>query len=197
VVRDAMLFTAGRLNLEMGGPGVRPELPEGVDTSGYSTWNVTKDEAETRRRSIYVYVKRVLTYPMFEAFDAATSEESCPRRFSTVVPSQALTLMNDKYVLDWSRSFAGRVLADSGLTREQQINRAYRIAFGRAPQPDEVTAVSDFLNRQSALVSGRIARNEPVLLPDQIPAGTEESFAAAFVDFTHALMSSNEFLYID
>ena len=58
VVRDAMLFTAGRLNLEMGGPGVRPELPEGVDTSGYSTWTVNKDEAETRRRSIYVYVRR-------------------------------------------------------------------------------------------------------------------------------------------
>jgi hypothetical protein len=197
VVRDAMLFTAGRLNLEMGGPGVRPDLPEGVDTSGYSTWTVNKDEAETRRRSIYVYVKRVLTYPMFEAFDAATSEESCPRRFSTVLPSQALTLMNDKYVLDWSRSFAGRVLADTGLTREQQINRAYRIAFGRAPQPDEITAVSDFLTRQAALVSGRMTRNEPVLLPDQIPAGTEPSFAAAFVDFCHALMSSNEFLYIN
>jgi hypothetical protein len=197
VVRDAMLFTAGRLNLEMGGPGIRPELPEGVDTSSYSTWSVNKDEAETRRRSVYVYVKRVLTYPMFEAFDAATSEESCPRRFSTVVSSQALTLMNDKYVLDWSRSFAGRVLTDTGLTREQQINRAYRIAFGRAPESNEITAVSDFLTRQTALVSGRMARNEPVLLPDQIPAGTEPSFAAAFVDFCHALMSSNEFLYIN
>jgi hypothetical protein len=181
----------------MGGPGVRPELPEGVDSSGYSAWTVNKDEAETRRRSIYVYVKRVLTYPMFEAFDAATSEESCPRRFSTVLPAQALTLMNDKYVLDWSRSFAGRVLADTGLTREQQISRAYRIVFGRAPQPDEITAVSDFLTRQAALVSGRMTRNEPVLVPDQIPTGTEQSFAAAFVDFCHALMSSNEFLYIN
>jgi hypothetical protein len=125
------------------------------------------------------------------------SEESCPRRFSTVVPSQALTLMNDKSVLDWSRSFAGRVLSDTGLTREQQINRAYRIAFGRAPQPDEIAAVSDFLTRQAALVSGRMTRNEPVLVPDQIPTGTEPSFAAAFVDFCHALMSSNEFLYIN
>ena len=56
--------------------------------------------------------------------------------------------MNDKYVLEWSRSFAGRVLADTGLTREQQINRAYRIAFGRAPEPDEITEVSDFLDVQ-------------------------------------------------
>ena len=42
-----------------------------------------------------------------------------------------------------------------------------------------------------------MTRNEPVLVPDQIPTGTEQSFAAAFVDFTHALMSSNEFLYIN
>ena len=197
VLRDAMLMTSGKLNLKIGGPGIHPDLPPGVNAVGYAAWPADKDKSEDDRRSVYVFVKRVLTYPMFEAFDEATSEESCPRRFSTVVPSQALTLMNDKYVLDWSRSLAGRVLGDTGLTREQQINRAYRIAFGRAPEPDEVTAVSEFLTKQTALVTGRMTRHEPVLLPDQIPAGTEQAFAAAFVDFAHALMSSNEFLYIN
>ncbi|MES1256810.1 MAG: PSD1 and planctomycete cytochrome C domain-containing protein [Acidobacteriota bacterium] len=120
VLRDAMLMTSGRLNLKMGGPGVHPELPEGVNTAGYAVWAPEKDEAEARRRSVYVFVKRILTYPMLEAFDAPTSEESCPRRFSTVVPSQALTLMNDKYVLDWSREFAGRVLNDGGLSRSSR-----------------------------------------------------------------------------
>jgi hypothetical protein len=190
VVRDAMLLTSGRLNTKMGGPGVRPELPEGVNTAGYAGWAVDKDEAEARRRSIYVFVKRVLTYPMFEAFDAPTSEESCPRRFATVVPSQALTLMNDKFVLDWSREFAGRVLNDGGLTLGQQIERAYHLALSRAPQPD-------FLAKQSALIADRMSRNEKVLLPDNLPPGTEPAKAAAFVDFCHALMSSNEFLYVN
>jgi len=197
VVRDAMLFTSGRLNLKMGGPGVRPELPPGVNTAGYAGWSVEKDEAEARRRSVYVFVKRVLTYPMFEAFDAPSSEESCPRRFSTVVPSQALTLMNDAFVLDWSRALAGRVLNDAGLSGEQQIDRAWRLALSRAPDAEERQAVAEFLDRQSALIAGRLQRNEKVLLPDTLPEGMEPARAAAFVDFCHSLLSSNEFLYIN
>jgi hypothetical protein len=197
VVRDAMLLTSGRLNVEMGGPGVRPELPEGVNTAGYAGWAVDKDEAESRRRSVYVFVKRVLTYPMLEAFDAPSSEDSCPRRFSTVQPSQALTLMNDKFVLDWSREFAGRVLNDGGLSAEQRIERAYRLAFSRAPKAEEAQAVSQFLDKQSTLIAQRLERNEKVMLPDRLPEGMEPAKAAAFVDFCHALMSSNEFLYIN
>jgi len=175
VIRDAMLFTSGRLNLKMGGPGVRPELPAGVNTGGYAAWSVDKDEAESRRRSVYVFVKRVLTYPMFEAFDAPTTEDSCPRRFSTVQPSQALTLMNDRFVLDWSRDFAERVLNDAGLSPDQQIDRAYHLAFSRDPKPEERETVLRFLDTQSKLIS------EP----------------AAFADFCHTLMISNEFLYIN
>jgi hypothetical protein len=134
---------------------------------------------------------------MFEAFDAPTSEESCPRRFSTVSPSQALTMMNDKFVLDWSREFAARVLNDGGLDERQQIERAYRLAFSRAPKADEEKTVSGFLAKQTQLVSDRLSRNEKVLLPEHLPAGIEPARAAAFVDFCHALMSSNEFLYVN
>jgi hypothetical protein len=134
---------------------------------------------------------------MFEAFDAPTSEDSCPRRFSTVAPSQALTLMNDKFILDWSREFAGRVLNDGGLSPEQQIERAYRLAFSRAPKAEERQAVAQFLDKQSALIAGRLQRNEKVMLPDRLPEGMDPAKAAAFVDFCHSLMSSNEFLYIN
>jgi hypothetical protein len=197
VVRDAMLLTSGRLNPAMGGPGVRPELPAGVNTAGYAGWSVDQDEAQSRRRGVYVFVKRVLTYPMFEAFDAPTSEDSCPRRFSTVQPSQALTLMNDKFVLDWSREFAGRVLNDGGLSADQRIERAYRLSFARAPDSAELQTVSQFLEKQSSLIAERLRRGEKVLLPDRLPAGMEPARAAAFVDFCHALLTSNEFLYIN
>jgi len=197
VVRDSMLLVSGRLNLKMGGPGVRPELPAGVNATGYAGWPAEKDEAEARRRSVYVFVKRVLTYPMFESFDAPSSEESCPRRFSTVQPSQALTLMNDAYVLDWSRALAGRVLNDGGLSPDQQIDRAWRLAFSRAPKTEERQAVAEFLGKQSTLIAGRLARNEKVILPDRMPEGMEPARAAAFVDFCHSLLSSNEFLYIN
>ena len=197
VVRDAMLMTSGKLNPQVGGPGMRPELPAGVNAAGYSAWPVEKDEAEANRRSLYVVVKRILTYPMFEAFDAPSSEESCSRRFATVVPSQALTLMNDKLVLDWSRALAGRVLNDAGLQPGQQIERAFRLTFSRAPKVEEVKTVQGFLDKQAALVAARLAKNEKVLLPDNIPSGMDPARAAAFVDFCHTLMSSNEFLYIN
>ncbi|MCU1327402.1 MAG: hypothetical protein JWN34_2772, partial [Bryobacterales bacterium] len=197
VLRDAMLLTSGKLNPEVGGPGMRPELPAGVNAVGYASWPVEKDEAQANRRSIYVVVKRILTYPMFEAFDAPSTEESCARRFATVVPSQALTLMNDKLVLDWSKALASRVLNDSGLAPAQQIERAYRLTFSRAPKPEETKTVNEFLEKQTALLGARLAKNEKLLLPENIPAGMDPAKAAAFVDFCHTLMSSNEFMYIN
>jgi hypothetical protein len=138
-----------------------------------------------------------MTYPMFEAFDAANTEESCPRRFRTVIPSQALALMNDKLVLEWSRTLATRVLNDSGLTPDQEIERAYRLVLSRAPRPKEQQEVRTFLNSQSALIAQRLEKHETVALPANIPAGEQPAQVAAFADFCHALLSSNEFLYMN
>jgi len=196
VLRDAMLMTSATLNPKMGGPGIHPDLPPGTIASR-TAWVPEKDSSEENRRSVYVFVKRVMTYPMFEAFDAANSEESCSRRFRTVIPSQALTLMNDRLVLNWSQALALRVLNDKGLEPSQQVDRAYRIALSRAPKPEEQKAVLDFLNQQSQLIGKKLAQNEKVALPDKLPEGLEPARAAAFVAFCHVLLNSNEFMYIN
>jgi hypothetical protein len=139
----------------------------------------------------------VLTYPMFEAFDAANAEETCPRRFRTVIPSQALALMNDTEVLKWSQSLADRVLNDNGLSTDQQIERAYRIALSRAPRPEEKQAVLDYIAKQTSLLESRLAHSDTIPLPDKIPAGVEPAKLGAFVGFCHALLSSNEFMYMN
>jgi hypothetical protein len=196
VIRDSMLLTSGLLNPKMGGPGIHPELPAGTLAPG-TVWNVEKDPNEVNRRSVYIFSKRVMTYPMFEAFDAPNSEESCPRRFRTVIPSQSLALMNDKLVLSWSQTFAQRILDDRGLTPQQQIQRAFRVALSRSPNAQEEQESLRFLNKQSELLEARLARTEPVALPAKIPEGTTPAEAAAFVDFCHALLNSNEFLYVN
>ena len=66
-IRDAMLAVSGALNPKMGGPSVFPPLPAGITTRG--NWQDTKDPQERNRRSIYVFVKRNLRYPLFAAFD--------------------------------------------------------------------------------------------------------------------------------
>src|SRR5437764_1255630 len=90
VIRDAMLLAAGKLNLEMGGRGVFPPLPPGVSMPGskYLGWKQESDDAESNRRSVYVFVKRNLRYPMFETFDFPDTHESCPNRYPTVTPTQ-------------------------------------------------------------------------------------------------------------
>ena len=196
VIRDSMLLASGNLNLKMGGPGIHPELPVGTLSRGAS-WPVEKDPAETNRRSVYIFVKRVLTYPMFEAFDGANSAETCPRRFQTVIPSQALALMNNKEVLKWSQSLADRVLNDAGMSTDQQIERAYRIVLSRAPKPEEKEAVVDYLAKQTALLDERLSKNEKVPMPAKVPEGIEPAKLAAFVGFCHALLNSNEFLYVN
>jgi hypothetical protein len=114
-----------------------------------------------------------------------------------VIPSQALILMNDALVLEWSRALAGRVLNDGGLSLDQQVDRAYRLALSRPPTSAEREAVQDFLGKQSALLGERLAHNEKPPVPDPLPTGMEPARAAAFVDLCHALLNSNEFLYVN
>jgi hypothetical protein len=134
---------------------------------------------------------------MLDAFDEPNPQETCSRRFRSVIPSQGLVMMNDALVVDWARSMASRVLNDTGLSPDQQVDRAYRLALSRQPTAAERAAVLDFLNRQSQLLGERLALNEKPPLPDALPAGMEPARAAAFVDFCHALMNSNEFLYVN
>jgi len=199
VIRDSMLFVSGLLNLKMGGPGVFAPLPPGISRPGskYLNWSTETDAAETHRRSAYIFVKRNLPYPMFESFDFPDTSESCARRYSTVNPGQPLALMNDEMVLQWAASLAGRVLNDGGLSPEQQVERAFRIVFDRAPKPEERQAVLDFLGRQSAIIAGRLDRNDKPPMPAHVPESMPPARAAAFVEFCHALMNSNEFVYMN
>src|SRR5205807_2282393 len=100
-IRDAMLLAAGKLNPKMGGPSVFPPLPKGVDTP--RDWKVTADKAEHTRRSIYVVVKRNLRYPLFAAFDAPDSNETCAGRNVCTNAPQALMLLNDDMALQLAK----------------------------------------------------------------------------------------------
>ncbi len=197
-IRDSMLFVSGLLNPKMGGPGVFPPLPDGVTRgSKYLSWQPEKNPAEANRRSVYVFVKRNLRYPMFEAFDFPDTHESCARRYATVNPTQPLALMNDDLVRGWAAALARRVLNDKGLVPEQQVERAFRIVFSRAPKDEERKTILEFLDTQAAEIAARLAKDATVPMPAGVPPGMEPARAAAFVDFCQALLNSNEFLYVN
>ncbi|MCA9029022.1 MAG: DUF1553 domain-containing protein, partial [Planctomycetaceae bacterium] len=59
------------------------------------------------------------------------------RRSATTTPLQALTLMNHDFTLDMADALAARVAEDTGEQPNDQIERAFVLAFGRAPDPNE------------------------------------------------------------
>jgi hypothetical protein len=211
-IRDSMLFVSGLLNPKIGGPGVNPPQPgvAGAGRAPYAGGGVAggagrggrgaapaNNAADNNRRSVYIFVKRNAMYPLLDAFDEPNPQESCSRRFHAVIPSQSLMLMNDTLVMDWSKALAARVLNDGGLTPEQQVERAYRLVLSRSPNAAELQTIQDFLRHQSALDGEMLAKNEKPPLPDKLPDGMEPAKAAAFVDLCHALLNTNEFLYVN
>jgi hypothetical protein len=205
-VRDSMLATAGLLNLQMGGPGVFPPLPPGATTELSATaveggWKTEKDPTQINRRSIYIFVRRNLRYPMLQEFDSANTFESAHQRTNTVTPTQSLDLLNNDLVVEWSRAFAGRVLADVAASEklDQAIGRAFRLAYGREITKEEQKMASAFLNEHASIVESQLSDKENAKppMPTHVPKDLAPARAAAFVDLCQALLASNEFLSIN
>jgi Protein of unknown function (DUF1553)/Protein of unknown function (DUF1549) len=197
-IRDATLLVSGRINWQMGGPSVFPEIPKEMDVRG--GWKRNESEDQKTRRSIYAFVRRNSRYPMFQAFDMPDTHESCSRRSVTTTAPQALNLLNDRTILISAQAFAGRVLKEAGDDVNRQIALAYRLAFARAPEADESRTAINFLDQQSALIKSRIEAKQPVALPsncDVAPDLTAQARAAALVDLCHVLFNSNEFVYVN
>ena len=110
-----MLAAAGVISTHRGGSGVRPPLPtELLGTLLENQWNVTPNKAEHDRRSIYIFARRNLRYPIFDAFDRPDANASCPRRsYSTTAP-QSLLLLNSEFSLATARRLARFGLVGSG-----------------------------------------------------------------------------------
>jgi hypothetical protein len=172
-LRDTILSVAGILNTKEQGPSIFPELPTEVKAG---TWIVSSEVEERNRRSIYVYVKRNLRYPLFSAFDAPDRNEACSRRFETTTAPQALMLLNERIYADRAKQFAERVTREAGQGIDERIERAYLVAFTRQPTSEERSAAKRFLDEQTK------------------KAGRSKE---AFADFCHAMLNLNEFVYVD
>jgi hypothetical protein len=197
-VRDALLAVSGRLDHRVGGPSVFPDLPPGIETRG--GWTRSASESDRNRRSVYVFVRRNLKYPLFDAFDAPDTNTTCPERNVTVNAPQALMLLNSDLVLDQARALAGRVLSAASDDRHDPkalVARAYRLSFSRDPKPDELSRGVTFLEDQPGLLSARAENPKALDLPTPMPDGYGPAQGAALVDYCHALLNLNEFVFVD
>lgn len=176
VIRDIILDASGNLNLEAGGPGFFPPIPEEVRESfPKGKWEMSDPGPKNWRRSVYAYAKRGLRYPLFEVFDQPNMNITCERRTTTTVPTQALTLLNNQFALRQARHYAERV-AKLANEPDGQIRQAYRIALSREPTESELDANLDFLRKQTEYHGG-----------DSLTALT---------DLCDVILNLNEFLYV-
>ena len=194
-LRDAILAVSGELNAAFYGPGVKPELPVQF---GKSSWEPSVQRSDRFRRSVYIQVKRNLLYPMLQAFDLPDTFESCARRAVTTTAPQALTLLNSELVLAPAQRLAGKLLRDNPQAElDPLVDQLYRVTLSRSPTTDEVSTASRFIEQQTRLLKER-AQTDPVpLLPQPFPKFLDPERGAAIVDLCHAILNSNEFVYVD
>ncbi|MCA9244997.1 MAG: DUF1553 domain-containing protein [Phycisphaerales bacterium] len=162
-IRDSILAVNDTLNLDrMYGPSIYPELPPEV-LAGQSRpgegWHTSAPD-EAARRSVYIHVKRSLQVPLLAAFDMAETDSTCPERFVSTQPTQALGMLNSEFLrkqaalLEASASKAAAGLPD-------QVAETLRRVMQREPTGDEIdrglTLIRD-LQEQHGLTAGEARR---------------------------------------
>jgi hypothetical protein len=96
------------------------------------------EAANGTERSIYLPIARTVQSETLAVFDFSDPSMVRGARDTTIVPPQALYLMNDDFVKEMATAMAQRVLKENGF--EQRFNLACRLAWGRKPFPEELAA---------------------------------------------------------
>jgi len=203
-IRDAMLRVTGKFNPKMLGAPVPVMLDEsglvviGVntnDTAGRPSGKFVALNGDEFRRSLYIQMRRSQPLGMLETFDMPRMEPNCEIRNASTVAPQSLAMMNSNFTLAQSKYFAERVTRDAGPDVAAQVKRAWQLAFGLAPTDAEVKDATAFITKQTATLKAHpVALPKP--RPGEEPPPTDPTMQA-LATFCQALLTSNQFLYVD
>ena len=183
-VWDHLHAAAGTLDRKSFGapfvPMLSPEELRGVyDIEGKpeNKWPVTVDQT---RRAIYILNRRSFRFPFFEAFDPPNTAVSCPVRQTTTVPTQALTLLNNRIVGEQARAMAEHLTREAGNDVEELVRLAWLRSYSRPVSEVELKLALNFL---------------AVAEDAKTKAGKPDARRAALVEFCMGLMNTTEFIY--
>ena len=162
IVRDQALAAAGLIVPTIGGPSVRPWMPDGVwdETSKYGDLRGYKPDtgAGRYRRSMYTVWKRTAAPPTMLLFDAPNRETCQVKRSRTNTPLQALALLNETTFVEAAQGLAKRMLAEGGGSPAERLARGFRLAIGRVPTAAELaTLVAGFEADRAAFAADAAA----------------------------------------
>ncbi len=169
-IRDSMLLAAGQLKEELYGPSVDPHREEAKEYRRLFTGPLDGNG----RRSIYTKITRMEGAKFLETFDAPTPMTTRGTRDVTNVPAQALTMLNDPFVIAQADALARRVLL---VPRDARITTLFRLALSRVPTAAEQERFTGLQAEMAALTA------------------VNKDSEIVWQHLAHTILNSKEFLY--
>jgi len=145
-IHDTVLQVSGKLDLKMGGAGVRQFYFKDDHSPVYDYSRFDVGSPESARRSIYRFLVRSVADPFMARLDCPDASLLTPKRNTTLTAIQALALLNNPFMIRMSEQFAERVRRLAN-TASDQLACTYRLALGREPTAEECQIFIPYINR--------------------------------------------------
>ncbi len=139
-------------------------------------------DMKMNRRSIYFFVKRSQLIPMLSLFDSPDTLQDLAQRSNTTIAPQALLMMNSPIVRGYAEGLASKATGQTGSTVDAQVRGVYRECFSREPSVEEIAVAREFIGQQQV---------------DYVAIGKANAAELAIVDWCQAMISLNEFVFVD
>jgi hypothetical protein len=148
-LRDAVLAVSGKLDRTMYGPGFQLFVIERPEHSPHYQYHKhDPDDATTHRRSIYRFIVRSQPDPFMTTLDCADSSQSVAKRDETITALQALSLLNNPFMLAMAEQFAASLESEAtaagASTIESQVAQAFRLATGRDATSQQQAMLAEY-----------------------------------------------------
>jgi hypothetical protein len=182
--RDSLLAVSGELDRRIGGPS------SDLFAQPFPV-----------RRTLYGKVDRQFLPGTLRTFDFANPDLHIEKRSETMVPQQALFLLNHPFVLERARALAA---ASRQETLTGSVRSLFQLALQRPPSDEELDDSLQFLNRlnrdQYVWSTGITKVTSDSGPTRNSPAdGTVETVEqlTPWTQLAHVLICTNEFLFVD
>jgi mono/diheme cytochrome c family protein len=159
-----------RLSIEQWRDAVLAATGELRETPGGKSGNM--DDPDVLQRTVYARVSRLKLSDVLMQFDYPDANVHAEARSVTTTPVQKLFLLNSPFIQRRAAALARRI-EGAAEDDEARITLAYRLLFSREPDAAERRLALDFLHRPGNSDTPRIEQ------------------------LAHALLASNEMLYLD
>lgn len=177
-IRDSILAVSGRLDRTFYGEGIQPyrfePMPERRLFPGPLDGN--------GRRAIYTKITLMQGPQFLEVFNFPDPKTAMGRRDVTNVPAQALTMLNDPFVIQQSEVWADRLIAGSDASVRARLDRMFQAALGRLPRPADAARFEKTIQDLAVLY--------------EVPPREMLKSRLLWKDIAHAVFNVKEFIYV-